>query len=143
MCLLRWVQYLPDAIETDSSAFRVPWYAIAFTRRREVFLGRLAMLGFFSENVGEVSAGDLSPVSSDLMKLWVYSYCVRNTLGSGRPCCCCVQGIEPEIPETQASGWVGLHWVSSPALTCRAAPSRSWRQVPRVARRPVRQLSLG
>lgn len=50
-------QYVPDAIETDRSAFRVPWYAIAFTRRREVFMGRLAMLGFVSENVGEVREG--------------------------------------------------------------------------------------
>lgn len=32
----------------------MPWYYIAFTRRREVFLGRIAMAGFLSENVGEV-----------------------------------------------------------------------------------------
>ena len=48
------VQFLPDVIETDSQAFRTPWYTIAFTRRREVILGRIAMLGFLSENVGEV-----------------------------------------------------------------------------------------
>lgn len=50
-------RFLPDIIETDSQAFRTPWYTIAFTRRREVILGRIAMLGFLSENVGELLTG--------------------------------------------------------------------------------------
>jgi len=46
-----------EAVETDSEALRLPWYRVAFTRRREVFVGRLAMLGFFSANVGELLTG--------------------------------------------------------------------------------------
>jgi len=41
----------------DSSAVQTPLVESAFTRRREVFVGRLAMTGFFAATIGELITG--------------------------------------------------------------------------------------
>jgi len=44
-------------VKYDDSAFRTSPLESAFTRRREIFVGRLAMTGFFSAVIGELLTG--------------------------------------------------------------------------------------
>ena len=54
----------------DKNAKEVDPLVPAFTRRREVFAGRLAMFGFAASLIGEVSAV-LSPVSCGFLSIAV------------------------------------------------------------------------
>lgn len=51
----------------DPQAFRAPFFWPTFSRRREVFVGRIAMIGFFAALIGEVATG-AGPVGQ--VQLW-------------------------------------------------------------------------
>lgn len=49
---------LVEEAEVDGHAYRVAWWKPAFTRRREIAMGRVAMIGFLSLQVGEILTGE-------------------------------------------------------------------------------------
>ena len=60
---------LQKKTRTDTSAKEVDPSTPAFTRRREVFAGRLAMFGFAASLIGEVNHHNASPCWNDLHML--------------------------------------------------------------------------
>jgi photosystem II protein len=84
----------------DKNAFEVDPVQPAFTRRRELFVGRLAMLGFASALLGEIATG-LGPLGQLQLELGLPSYAV-DLLVLGIVGYSFVGGLNPKSPTFSA-----------------------------------------